>query len=249
LFKLMKMRDVFDMGIKYLKPKKQYMWQVLKLGVPTGASQAVFAIAMMIIQPLANSFGPMFLAANVIVMRVDGFVMMPIFSFGNAMTVFAGQNMGAGKIERVIKANKQGIILILITALTMVGVILLFGRNIAGLFSNTPDVLDMAVHFLSILAIGYVIFSVSNIMWGTIRGAGDAVTPLWGAMINTVLLRLPSAYLFVWLIGEPVALIYSLLLGWTGNTILSLVAYRIGKWRTKSIVKQKSENVPDTIET
>ena len=45
---------------------------------------------------------------NVIVMRVDGFAMMPNFSFGTAMTTYAGQNVGAGKIDRVVKGAKQG---------------------------------------------------------------------------------------------------------------------------------------------
>ena len=237
LRRLLKMRDVFDMGLKYILPNKKYMVQVLKLGVPTGASQAIFAISMIIIQPLANDFGETFLAANIIVMRIDGLVMMPNFSFGNAMTVFAGQNMGAGKIDRIKQGVKQCSIMSIGTAIFMVGIILIFGRYIAGAFTQTQEVIDMAIRYLWILAGGYIIFSLNTVLMGVVRGAGDAITPLWASIVNTLCLRLPSAYLLVYLLGQPDALFYSLLIGWTSITILAAVAYKLGRWKKSGIVK------------
>ena len=242
LRRLLKMRDVFDLSFKYLWPQKKYVAQVLRLGVPTAVSQAIFAISMMIIQPLANDFDllfPGFLAANIIVMRIDGFVMMPNFSFGNAMTVFAGQNMGAGKLDRMSKGLKQCIMMAFGTAVVLVGILLIFGPYIARAFSNTPEVAVMSMRMLRILVPGYVIFAVNMVLWGVIRGAGDAVTPLWGSIVNTLLIRLPSAYIFAHFLGTPEALFYSLLLGWTTNTIIGFLAYRFGKWRTRGLVKEK----------
>ena len=241
LRRLMQMRDVFDFGAKYLLPNREYMRQVLRLGVPTGASQAIFAISLMIIQPLANGFGELFLAANVIVMRVDAFVMMPIFSFGNAMTVFAGQNMGAGKTERITKGMKECAVMIVGSSAALVGLLMIFGHYIAGWFSETHEVIEMSMRMLRILAVGYIIFSFNMVTWGVIRGAGDAMTPLWMSAINTVLIRLPSAYIFVWLLGEPEALFYSLLLGWTSITALGFVAYKLGRWRRSGLVRNEPE--------
>jgi len=247
LRRLMKMRDVFDMSFKYLWPQKEYVKQVLKLGIPTAASQAIFAIAMMIIQPLANGFGATFLAVNIIVMRIDGFVMMPNFSFGNAITVYTGQNIGAGKLERLGVGVKQCAMMALGTAVLMVAIILLFGGHIAGLFTYTQEVIDMSMRMQRILAVGYIAFSVNMVLWGAIRGAGDAITPMWGAVINTLVVRVPTAYLFVHLMGRPEALFFSLLAGWISNTILGALAYRFGKWRTKGIVKQ-NKNEHENIE-
>ena len=230
------MRDIFDMKWAYMRPVKTYVSQILKLGVPTGASQAIFALAMMVVQPLANDFGSLFLAANVIVMRVDGFVMMPNFSFGNAITVFTGQNVGAGKMDRLNKGTRQCALMALGTAVVSVSIILIFGRQIAGLFTDTEEVLIMSIRFLRILAFGYLMFSVNMVLWGTIRGAGDAMTPLWGSIINTVVVRVPSAYLLVHFLGVPEALIYSLLIAWISNTMLGFIAYRLGKWRKKGLV-------------
>jgi len=241
LRKLLKMRDVFDFQVKHLRPKEECVSQVMKLGLPTGASQAVFAIAMMIVQPLANNFGPLFIASNFIVMKVDGFVMMPNFSFGNAMTVYAGQNMGAGKIDRVSQGTKQCLLMALGMAAIMVAGILLFGRNIAGLFLDPAapyEVLDMSVRFLRILAGGYLAFSINMVLWGTIRGAGDAMTPMYASLLNTGLVRVPMAYLLVHIMGEPVAIIYSLLISWTTISLMSVIAYRLGWWRTRGLVKR-----------
>ena len=237
LRRLMQMRAVFDMSLRYLRPNRQYLIQMLKLGIPTGASQAIFALAMIAVQPLANDFGPTFLATYVIVMRVDSFVMMPNFSFSNAMSVYAGQNMGAGRLERIGQGFKQCALMALGTAVVLVAAILLFGSQIAGLFTQTQEVLAMTAQFLGILAAGYIVFSIGAVGWGAIRGAGDAITPLWASIIITLAVRIPTAYLFVHLIGKPIALAYSLLAAWTTNTLLAVIAYRIGKWRTMGIVK------------
>jgi putative MATE family efflux protein len=237
--RLLQMRNVFDMGWHYLWPKEKYAVQVLKLGVPTGASQAIFAVGMMIIQPLVNGFGAFFIATNLIVMRIDSFVMMPIFSFGNAITVYTGQNVGAGKIDRVSQGFRQCCLLASGTALVLVSLILLFGHHIAGAFTQTREVIDLSMRMLRILAIGYISFSVSMVLWGVIRGAGDAMSPLWANLINVTIIRVPSAFLFVHLLGKPEALMYSMLAGWLFNLFMAIFTYRRGKWRGKSLVNKK----------
>ena len=236
LRRIRQMREHFDIGLSYLRPQKMYTYQLLKLGVPTGVSHGVLAAAAIAVQPLANSFGPLVLAVYAVVTRVDGFVMMPNFSFGNAMNVYAGQNMGAGKVDRISKGTKQCALLAFGTAFALMVVITIFARQIAGLFTRTEEVLEMSVLFLRVLALGYLTFSVNMVLWGAIRGAGDALTPMWASIINTIVIRVPVAYLLVHIMGEPVALMYSLLIAWLTNTILAVVAYRIGKWRTKGIV-------------
>jgi putative MATE family efflux protein len=240
LRRLMQMKAVFDFNWYFLKIKRFYLMQVLRLGLPSGASQAVFALAMMVVQPLANSFGAMFIACNIIVMRIDGFVMMPNFSYGNAVTVYAGQNIGAGKMERVRQGTKECLYLAVGTAIVVVAVILLLGRPLAGLFTQTEEILDMTIYMLRILAGGYVMFAVGIVLWGVIRGAGDAMTPMWAAVVNSVIIRVPTAFLFVHLMGRPEALFYSLLAGWTFNTVLAFIAYKRGKWRTKGLVRRES---------
>jgi len=107
--RLAKLTDVFDLKVSYLRLNARYSGGMIRLGLPSGLTQAIFSMAMVIVQSLTNSFGEAFIAANVIVMRVDGFAMLPNFSFGTAMTTYAGQNVGARKMDRVVKGAKQGI--------------------------------------------------------------------------------------------------------------------------------------------
>lgn len=238
---LMKMSDVFDMGWKYFVPKRLYVIQILKLGVPSGVSQAIFAVAMMIVQPLVNSFGAMFIAANVVVIRIDSFVMMPNFSFGNSITVYTGQNVGAGKMDRVVQGMKQCSFMAGGTSIIIVAMLLLFGHHIAGLFTQNQEVVDLSMRMIRILAIGYVAFSVNMVLWGVIRGAGDAMSPLVGSILNSVIIRVPTAFIFVHLMRRPEALMYSLLAGWIFNLIIAIVVYRMGRWKTKSITNKAPE--------
>ena len=103
MWKLSRMRNLFDFGLRYLKLKASYVKTLVKLGLPSGLTQAIISSAMIIVQSLTNQFGEQFIAANVVIMRVDGFAMMPNFSFGTALTTYAGQNVGANRLDRVIK--------------------------------------------------------------------------------------------------------------------------------------------------
>ena len=89
---------------------------------------------------------------------------------------------------------------------------------------------------LRILAAGYIALSISMVLWGVIRGAGDAVSPLWGAIAIVLLVRIPSAYLLVHLLGRPEAIMYSMLAGWLTNLAIAVFLFRLGKWRRMSLV-------------
>lgn len=126
IWKLARMRDLFDMKWSYMRLSKHHTKSIIKLGVPSGVTQAIMSMAMLVVQSLTNSFGEQFIAANVIVMRVDGFAMLPNFSFGTAMTTYAGQNIGAGAYDRVTKGAKQGTLMGLgVSAAITAGILIL----------------------------------------------------------------------------------------------------------------------------
>jgi putative MATE family efflux protein len=239
--RLMRMQDIFDFKRIYLRPNKLYVNQMIRLGLPTGASQAIFSLAMVLVQSLVNGFGELFIAANVITMRIDGFVMMPIFSFGNAITVFTGQNVGAGKLERVKQGTWQCGWMAVVTSVVLMAIILTLGEPIARMFTDTDMIVHMSVTILWILTAGYVSMAFSQVLWGVIRGAGDTITPMWASIITVVFLRVPSAYLLVYFMDSWEALPISMLLSWLIGTVIALVAYRMGKWRTKGIVRREAE--------
>lgn len=238
--KLRSMSDAFDSSVRYLKPKKEYVKTIVRLGVPSGLTQAIFSMAMLLVQNLTNSFGNQFIAANVIVMRVDGFAMMPNFSFGTALTTFAGQNMGAKRLDRVKAGAKQGTLLALGTSGVITAAILIFGKALMGIFTETTELVDLSRQVMGILAFGYLAMAVTQSLSGIMRGAGDTMTPMWISVFTTVVVRVPVAYLLAYLMQDQMCVPYSLLISWTCGAAVTVLCYRRGKWKDKGINMQKT---------
>lgn len=243
IFKLIKMKDNFDLNLKMLKLDKKFSFKLIKLGLPSGLTQAIFSLAMILVQSLTNSFGEMVIACNVIVMRVDGFAMMPNFSFGSAMTTYTGQNIGAKKIDRVEKGTKDGTLMAVGISTVITILILIFGRYLVSVFTDTKELVDLSMHMMRILAVGYIAMAVTQSLSGVMRGAGDTIAPMWISLIVTVLIRVPIAYSVAYLTrseayptGRPESTYISLLVAWTMGSIITTIFYKKGNWRKKSII-------------
>ena len=240
--KLARMTEYFDFGWKYLKPVGTYVKTIIKLGLPSGLTQAIFSSAMIIVQSLTNQFGEQFIAANVVIMRVDGFAMMPNFSFGMALTTYAGQNVGAGLYDRVTKGAKQGTWIAVGCSTVITGIILMFGKWLMGIFTETRSLVDMSYYLMMILAAGYIAVAVTQSLSGIMRGAGDTMTPMWISLATTVIIRVPIAYGISYLTRTPElpfgrceCIQISLLLSWVIGAVLTVIFYRLGKWKNKAI--------------
>ena len=240
--KLMKLKDVFTLRKKDLKISGEFTRRILQLGLPSGISQAIFSVAMMVVQRLINGFGDeMFVAANVMVMRVDGYAMLPNFSFGQAMGTYAGQNIGAGRLDRLKEGTKQGLIMSLATAIVLTPLVLLFGPYLMRLFTPEQQLIDMSMSMMYILAVGYIAMAASQVLQGVMRGAGDTLTPMWIGFSTTIVFRIPIAYSMVYLTrkwGLPVLtqekmVFVSLLAAWVAGLIITIIVYRTGKWKRK----------------
>ena len=240
-FKLMGMRDVFDLNLEQLKLRKDTALKIIKIGLPSGITQAIFSVAMLVVQTLTNSLGEMVIAANVIIMRVDGFAMMPNMTFGQTMSVYTGQNVGAGKLDRVHKGTKQGLLMAAGLSAAITVILLFLNKFLFGFFTDTVELIHLAGRMMRIMAVGYVAVSVTQVLGGVMRGCGDTTTPMWISMITTIALRIPVAYGMAYLTaspewpnGHPFSLSTSLLVSWTMGAIITLIAYRRGKWRQKA---------------
>lgn len=242
LWKLMQMRGLFELRWKHLRMTKKHALNIVRLGVPSGVTQAILSMAMLVVQSLTNSFGEQFIAANVIVMRVDGFAMLPNFSFGTAMTTYAGQNVGAGAYDRVAKGAKQGTCMALGISAFITVLILVFGKHLMGIFTNTEELVTLSMNMMRILAVGYIALAITQSLYGVMRGAGDTVTPMWISIFTSIILRVPSAYGLVYLTrselypqGRQESLFISLLFSWVMGAVITSIFYKRGKWKGKAI--------------
>ncbi|MBR6523232.1 MAG: MATE family efflux transporter [Clostridia bacterium] len=242
LIKLARMNEYFTLDFSTLKLKKDCIKTLVKLGLPSGLTQAIMSSAMIVVQALTNQFGEQFIAANIIVMRVDGFAMMPNLSFGTAMTTYAGQNIGAKKFDRISVGAKQGLLISVICSTLITGIILLFGKYLMMAFTETASLVDLSVHLMRILAAGYIAMAVTQSLGGVMRGAGDTVTPMWITLITTIFMRIPLAYGISYLtrspefpLGYKECIQISLLITWIMGAALTTAFYLKGNWKKKSI--------------
>ncbi len=244
LLKLMRMTDHFDLNWSMLKVNRELSMMLIKLGLPSGLTQAIFSMAMIVVQSLTNSFGEMIIACNVIVMRVDGFAMMPNFSFGTAMTTFTGQNVGAKKSERVDEGTKHGTLIAVGVSAVITLMLLLFGEHLMRVFTDTEELVQLSMRMLRMLAPGYLAVAVTQSLAGVMRGAGDTMTPMWISLITTVGLRVPVAYGLAYAtrsslypIGRPESLFISILISWTLGAVITYAFFNKGTWKNKTVVQ------------
>ena len=242
VIKLSRMKEYFDFNLYYLKPKAEYAKRVISLGIPAGLTQAIFSSAMIVVQSLTNQFGELFIAANVVIMRVDGFAMMPNFSFGLALTTYAGQNIGAGLHDRVTRGAKQGTLIAVACSTLITAILLIFGKYLMAIFTDTKELVSMSNYLMKILAAGYIAVAVTQSLSGIMRGAGDTMTPMWISLISTVAIRIPLAYGISYLTrtpdlpnGQSVCIQISLLASWVLGAVITVIFYLRGKWKNKAI--------------
>lgn len=246
--KLMKMSEHFELSKSTLRLEKEVAMRIISIGIPSGITQAIMSMSMMVVQSLTNSMGEMVIAANVIIMRVDGFAMMPNFSFGQAMSVYTGQNVGAGKWDRVQLGVRQGTLIAQTFAVVITVVLLFLNKYLFAIFTTTTELIELSGQMMRIMAVGYIAVSVQQVLGGVMRGCGDTVTPMWLSIVTTVVLRIPVAYLLAYLTrseqyphGHPFALSISILVAWVMGMILSVIFFRWGKTRKMILANMEQQ--------
>lgn len=251
VFRLLRMKDIVEISKANLVPRPEVCRQVLRLGLPSGITQGIFSLAMVIVQSLTNQMGDFVPAINTAIMRVDGFAMLPNFTFGLAISTYIGQNIGADRQDRLKSGERASLILALGFSLVIVGALVIFGKQFIAFFINRENtdpiiyenVVELGGRGLKILAAGYIAMCISQIYGGILRAAGDTISTMVISLITTIAVRVPLAYTLAalnksdgWEHGHPDALFISLLITWLLNALLTYLRYRQGKWKNIDLV-------------
>ena len=145
-------------------------------------------------------------------------------------------------MDRVMLGAKQGTLMSVGCSAVITSIILLFGKHLMGVFTTTTELVDLSMRMMRILAVGYIAMGVTQSLSGTMRGAGDTVTPMWISLCTTILIRVPIAYGISFLTrtaelpyGRWECIPISLLLSWVMGAVLTTIFYRRGKWKSKAL--------------
>lgn len=214
--------------------------EALKLGIPSGIQQALFSVGIMVMQALVNSYGSAFMAGFNGANKIDTFAFMPIQSFAAAVTTYVGQNVGAAQLERVKSGTRAGLVLSIGSSIVISAVIYPMSALFMHMFNQNPEVISAGVAYLHCVLPFYALLALLFTLNAVLRGAGEMIIPMISIFVSLWLARVPTAYFIAQYWGkEYIYLSYAV--GWFLGAIISLVSYKTGKWKNKSIVSSKSK--------
>ncbi len=151
-----------------------YIFRLCAMGVPMGLQYSVTAIGSVILQSSVNQLGSDYVASSAAAIKVNVFLYSPLDALGSTMATYAGQNVGAGKLDRVDKGMKSAILLGAIYSVIGLCIVLLFGGKFALLFVDKEEVLIIAniKKYLIINNSGMFLLTLVNVVRFTIQGLG-----------------------------------------------------------------------------
>lgn len=226
---LVRSEDVYRVKLKDIRCYDNLLGKILKIGLPTGVQNIVISLSNVIVQSSVNSFGAVAMAGFAAYIKVDGFNILPVLSFSMAATTFVGQNVGAGRLDRVKKGMYVSVAMGIIYTVCAGILLLAFAPQVIGVFTQNGKVVEYGVYIMKFFCPFYWMLGILHILAGTIRGTGKTMQAMvvflfslcifrvlwiWGAMsvshkIGGVMLGYPLS----WLVGLVMILIYV----WKGN--------------------------------
>ena len=230
---LMRTKEEYQVKLKHIRFHKHMLYEIVRLGLPSGLQNAIVSFSNVIVQSNINAFGSLAMAGCGSYTKIDGFAILPVMSYSMALTTFTGQNMGAKKYDRVKQGAKKGILMSVITIVCISALLLILGPNVLAIFSSDPTVINYGLYMMHVLAPGYIFLAISHAFNGIIRGAGITTVPMivmvtcWcGLRMAWILTSVPLFHdIGVVFMGWP--------LTWVASALWLFLYYRKGNWMTR----------------
>jgi putative MATE family efflux protein len=235
LNRLLRANDCYKLNPRYLFLNRQMLPSIIKIGIPTGIQATLFAISNLAIQTKINIFGEDAMAGVAAVGTINGFLYMPIAAFGLASMTFAGQNFGAGKPERVNKAVKSALAMVMSFDIVL-GIIILFAaESLISIFTQgNAEAVRYGMMMINLLAPLYFLFAPTEVLSGAIRGAGAALQSMALTAFFIGFARVAIMVVFVPIYNDIRVVFAAYPITWVLSSLAFIIYYRFGNWRKKS---------------
>jgi len=226
-----------------LRPFKMRMngltvWDITRISVPCGLQGSMFAISNLLVQSKINSFGSIAMAGVAAYSKIDGFIYMPLMALSLAVSTYVGQNIGAGKLERVQKGIKTCLLMSLVTAVVLGSAVMLLGESVVGIFTKTPEAQAYAMTQMRFLAPFVWIFIFSDILGGAVRGAGSTTAVTIISALSICVFRILWLTLLLPVYNDIRVLFLCYPISWTISSVATVVYYFKG-----SVIKRTLRKV------
>lgn len=228
----------FRLKRHHFKLRKSIVEKSCRLGIPVALQNALIAFSLIVLQGIVNSYGKIFTTSFTVVSRIEQLIQQPFMSMGAALSTYTGQNIGAGKIKRVIRGFNADTVISTVFAFVITGLFWTLSPYIVRIFGDSAQVRDIAVDGLRITSSFYVFLGMIYTTRNVLNGAGDAMFSLFTGIVECIG-RVCFAYplTLIPFMGKY-GVFYATGLTWFLNAMFSLIRYKRGKWKQMSIVKQ-----------
>ena len=232
---LMRTREDYKIQLKKLKIHKNMAYGIIKVGLPTGIQNMVISFSNVLVQSSVNGYGSSAVAGFGAYTKVDGFNILPVMSFSMAVTTFTGQNIGAGKIDRVKKGMWITMAMGVVYTITTGCLLLIFSEPIMRLFTQDKVVIEYGRQAMYYFCPFYFMLSIMHALAGTIRGTGKSIPPM------IILLTSLCVFRVIWIIFvlphfsaiDGIFVLYPV--SWAVGLVLMILYAWKGKWLPKQI--------------
>lgn len=208
----------------------------LKLGAPMSLQQAIVSCGNVVMQRLVNHFGETTMAAFTCGLRIENYCMIPALGFNSAMSMFTGQNIGAGKLDRIERGWRSAVKLSLLVTLVIATALFAGAYPLSALFGVDGEAQLQAVDYIRFVSYMMLIFTVYLTTNGVVQGSGDA---LYASIcsFSTLGVRVALAYTLVFFFDFDYHVLWRCIpVGWVFAAILALHYFLTGKWKNKSVI-------------
>ncbi len=155
-------------------PDRHLIGTLCGMGVPMGLQYSITAIGSVILQSATNTLGSDAVAAVTAAGKISGFLACPFDAMGSTMATYGGQNVGAGRLDRIGQGLKSCILLGAGYSIIALSISIFFGRSLATLFLDSSEmaIIDNVRKFLTFATIFYFPLALVNIIRFLIQGVG-----------------------------------------------------------------------------
>ena len=197
--------------------------RILQMGLPLGFSEVMYTFANVVLMSVVNGFGTDTVAAYAAYGKIDAIFWMIVGSFGVAITTFVGQNIGAGRWDRVMQSIRDCALMMFLTLGIVIALLYTGAEFMQSLFITDPDVILIGVRMMHFLMPFYFLYIPIEILFGALRGMGDSLLPTLITFFGVCVLR--SAWgIFIVPLHHTVNMV---LLGFPVTWIVSDLAFAV----------------------
>ncbi|MBQ6660988.1 MAG: MATE family efflux transporter [Lachnospiraceae bacterium] len=181
-----KTNEYFRIDREHMRFDAAISKRAVRLGIPLALQWSMIAISTTALQRVVNTFGTVAIAAYTATGRLEQLVQQPYGSMSMALSNYSGQNIGAGKPERIREGLRQSLAAVGAFSLLMFAVMQIFGNNLIGMFVKEADVIEMGGRALRITSFFYLFLGLIYVTRGTLNGVGDAFFSFVNGIVEMV---------------------------------------------------------------